>query len=49
MGIDGEGELYVLQARPVTVVPPSHGPTGVSALSLVMATFGVAQEGLTWG
>jgi phosphoenolpyruvate synthase/pyruvate phosphate dikinase len=42
--IDGTGRLYVLQARPVTVAPPTHGPAGVSALSLVMSTFGVSKD-----
>jgi phosphoenolpyruvate synthase/pyruvate phosphate dikinase len=42
--IDGAGRLYVLQTRPVTVAPPTHGAAGVSALSLVMATFGVTKD-----
>lgn len=41
---DAAGRLYVLQTRPVTVEPPTHGPTGASALSLVMATFGVKPD-----
>ena len=39
--IDGAGRTYVLQARPVTAAPRTHGPTGDSALDLVMATLGV--------
>ena len=31
----------MLQARPVTAAPRTHGPTGDSALDLVMATLGV--------
>ncbi len=42
--IDGAGVLSVLQARPVTVAPRTHGPVGVSALALVMETFGVAPD-----
>jgi pyruvate,water dikinase len=42
--IDTAGRLYVLQTRPVTVEPPAHAPAGASALSLVMATFGVKQD-----
>jgi pyruvate, water dikinase len=40
--IDRAGRLFVLQSRPVTAAPATHGPAGASALSLVMATFGVA-------
>jgi pyruvate,water dikinase len=39
-----DGTLSVLQARPVTVVPRPEIPTGASALSLVMATFGVTPK-----
>lgn len=39
--IDGGGRTYVLQARPVTAAPRTHGPTGESALALVMSTLGV--------
>jgi pyruvate,water dikinase len=38
---DGDGELYVLQSRPVTGLPEkSNAPAPDSALSLVMAKFG---------
>lgn len=39
--IDGAGELFVLQSRPVTAVPgPEADPGPADALSLVMKTFG---------
>jgi len=41
---DAAGTLSVLQTRPVTATAELHGPTGGSAMSLVMATFGVRQE-----
>jgi pyruvate,water dikinase len=43
--IDAGGALSVLQSRPVTVMPrQAQVPAGASALSLVMATFGVRPE-----
>ncbi|HEY7396762.1 MAG TPA: PEP/pyruvate-binding domain-containing protein [Gaiellaceae bacterium] len=39
--IDGDGSTYVLQSRPVTAAARTHGPTGESALALVMSTLGV--------
>jgi pyruvate, water dikinase len=40
--IDRTGTTYVLQARPVTAVAPrASGPTGDSALAMVMSTLGV--------
>jgi pyruvate,water dikinase len=38
--IDRDGELFVLQSRPVTVAPSREAPAGKSALDLVMKTFG---------
>jgi phosphoenolpyruvate synthase/pyruvate phosphate dikinase len=38
--IDGNGELFVLQSRPVTVAPSREPAAGKSALDLVMKTFG---------
>ena len=38
--IDADGELFVLQSRPVTVAPRKAGPAK-SAMQLVMGTFGV--------
>jgi pyruvate, water dikinase len=38
--IDRDGALFVLQARPVTAAEQVQGPTGVSAMSLIMNTFG---------
>jgi pyruvate, water dikinase len=38
--IDGEGQLFVLQSRPVTVAPSREPAAGKSALDLVMKTFG---------
>jgi pyruvate,water dikinase len=38
--IDREGELFVLQSRPVTVAPNREAPAGKSAMDLVMKTFG---------
>jgi len=42
--IDGRGELFLLQARPVTASEKAQGPTGVSAMALVMSTFGVGDR-----
>ncbi len=43
--IDRAGTTYVLQARPVTAVAPrASGPTGDSALAMVMSTLGVKPE-----
>jgi pyruvate,water dikinase len=43
--IDGEGELFVLQSRPVTAVGKAEGkPEPADALSLVMKTFGVTRK-----
>jgi pyruvate, water dikinase len=39
--IDRAGRIYALQARPVTAAPRTHGPTGDSALALVLSTLGV--------
>ncbi len=40
--IDRAGRTYVVQARPVTAVAPrASGPTGDSALAMVMSTLGV--------
>jgi pyruvate,water dikinase len=39
--LDGDGALFVLQARPVTATAKADGPKNVDALSLVMSTFGV--------
>jgi pyruvate, water dikinase len=38
--IDGEGELYVLQARPVTTTAAPEAAAPASAMDLVMKTFG---------
>jgi pyruvate,water dikinase len=38
--IDREGELFMLQSRPVTVRARSEPPEGTSAMDLVMKTFG---------
>jgi pyruvate, water dikinase len=42
-----EGDLFVLQSRPVTAVPkqPSRQPAAGSAISLVMGTFGAGSAG----
>jgi pyruvate,water dikinase len=37
------GELYVVQARPVTTAPPKPPPPPASAMALVMSTFGVGR------
>jgi phosphoenolpyruvate synthase/pyruvate phosphate dikinase len=43
--IDRAGTTYVLQARPVTAVAPrASGPTGDSALAMVMSTLGVKPQ-----
>lgn len=43
--IDGDGELFTLQARPVTVRPERAGaPKPKSAMDLVMGTFGARRE-----
>jgi pyruvate,water dikinase len=42
--IDQAGALFVLQARPVTAAAPTAGPKGVSAMALIMGTFGAAGE-----
>ncbi len=39
--IDGAGRTFVLQARPVTAARRTQGPSGDSALALVMSTLGV--------
>jgi pyruvate, water dikinase len=38
--IDRDGELFMLQSRPVTVVARAERPEGKSAMDLVMKTFG---------
>jgi pyruvate,water dikinase len=38
--IDREGELFLLQSRPVTVLARAERPAGKSAMDLVMKTFG---------
>jgi pyruvate, water dikinase len=43
--IDQAGELFVLQARPVTAAEKPQGPTGVSAMSLILNRFGAADGG----
>ncbi|MEA2456164.1 MAG: pyruvate, water dikinase [Thermoleophilaceae bacterium] len=40
----GDGELFVLQSRPVTVAPPQAQPAAKSAMDLVMGTFGVGKK-----
>ncbi len=42
--IDGDGELFVLQSRPVTVAPRREGAAGKSAMDLVMGTFGAGKK-----
>jgi pyruvate, water dikinase len=42
--IDADGELFVLQSRPVTVAPRKEGAAGKSAMDLVMGTFGVGKK-----
>jgi pyruvate, water dikinase len=41
--IDGDGRTFVLQSRPVTAAARTHGPTGETALALVLSTLGVKQ------
>jgi pyruvate,water dikinase len=43
--IDDAGRTSVLQARPVTAAPRTHGPVGESALALVLSTLGVKPRG----
>jgi pyruvate,water dikinase len=43
--IDREGELFMLQSRPVTVLARAERPAGKSAIDLVMGTFGAAKKG----
>ncbi len=40
----GDGELFVVQSRPVTAVPEPQKPKPASAISLVMNTFGVRDD-----
>src|SRR5829696_7571687 len=42
--IDRDGELYMLQSRPVTVLGRAERPAGKSAIDLVMGTFGAAKK-----
>ncbi|HEX6762312.1 MAG TPA: PEP/pyruvate-binding domain-containing protein [Gaiellaceae bacterium] len=42
--IDGSGSTHVLQSRPVTAAARTHGPTGDSALALVLSTLGVQRR-----
>jgi pyruvate,water dikinase len=42
--IDREGELFMLQSRPVTVLASAKQPAGKSAIDLVMGTFGVTKK-----
>jgi pyruvate,water dikinase len=42
--IDRDGELFVVQSRPVTVAPRREAPAGKSAIDLVMGTFGVGKK-----
>jgi pyruvate,water dikinase len=43
--IDGDGDLFVVQSRPVTGLPERPAaPRPASAMSLVMGTFGVSSE-----
>jgi pyruvate, water dikinase len=42
--IDGEGELFMLQSRPVTVAPRRESTAGRSAIDLVMGTFGAGKK-----
>src|SRR5829696_2851576 len=43
--IDRDGELFMLQSRPVTVLARAERPAGKSAIDLVMGTFGAAKKG----
>ena len=42
--IDREGELFLLQSRPVTVLAREERPAGKSAIDLVMGTFGATKK-----
>jgi pyruvate, water dikinase len=42
--IDREGELFMLQSRPVTVLARPKRPPGKSAIDLVMGTFGATKK-----
>jgi pyruvate, water dikinase len=42
--IDREGELFLLQSRPVTVLARAERPAGKSAIDLVMGTFGAPKK-----
>jgi pyruvate,water dikinase len=42
--IAGDGELFVLQSRPVTVAPRREPVAPKSAIDLVMGTFGVGKK-----
>lgn len=42
--ITGDGELFVLQSRPVTVAPRREPVAGKSAMDHVMGTFGVGKK-----
>jgi pyruvate, water dikinase len=42
--IDREGELFMLQSRPVTVLARAERPAGKSAIDLVMGTFGATKK-----
>jgi pyruvate,water dikinase len=38
--LDGAGDVYVVQSRPVTAAPKAEGPKGMSAMDLIMSKFG---------
>jgi pyruvate,water dikinase len=42
--VDRDGELFVLQSRPVTVAPRREAPLGKSAIDFVMGTFGANRK-----
>lgn len=42
--IDRQGELFMLQSRPVTVLARAKRPAGKSAIDLVMGTFGATKK-----
>jgi pyruvate, water dikinase len=42
--IDRDGELFMLQSRPVTVLSRAERPAGKSAIDLVMGTFGATKK-----
>ena len=42
--IDRDGELFMLQSRPVTVLARAERPAGKSAIDLVMGTFGATKK-----